>query len=159
MRTPAPGFMLASFLASALPAGSALAADTYEVSKTDATAVVGEKAHATFTIQGKNGWHVNEEAPITVKLLPSDGVTVDKPKLTRADLPEASKERAKVDVAFTASAPGAHTIGAEASFVMCQASACQPVKEKVTLALSASPPPSAAAPSKKAGGANKKPKR
>jgi hypothetical protein len=118
---------------------AAHAADTYEVSKTDVQAVVGEKGRATFTINGKNGWHVNEEAPITIKLQPSTGVSVDKPKLTRSDLAEASKDRARVDVAFTASAPGPHTIGAEASFVMCQESACQPVKEKITLALDAKP--------------------
>lgn len=126
---------------------AAHAADTYEVSKTDVKAVVGEKGRATVTIQGKNGWHVNEEAPITVKLAPSGGVSVDKPKLTRGDLAEATKDRARFDVAFTASAPGAHTIGAEASFVMCQETACQPVKEKITLALEATA--AAEAPAKK----------
>lgn len=157
MRTPSlslPRFFLT--VAAALPlwaVGTARAADTYDVSKTDGKAAIGQKASATVTIQGKNGWHVNEDAPFTVKLLPSAGVNVDKPKLTRSDLAEANKDRARFDVGFTGSAAGPHTIGAEANFVMCQASACQPVKERITLAVDIS----AAAPTPEGKSEGKKP--
>lgn len=113
----------------------ASAAETHQVTTTGARATPGQAALASVTIQGKNGWHVNEEAPISLKLAPGPGVAVDKPKLARADLAENTKDRARFDVKLTANEPGAKTVAAEANFVMCQATACQPVKETLTLAL------------------------
>jgi DsbC/DsbD-like thiol-disulfide interchange protein len=122
-------------------AGSARAEEvTHQVVAPEARAAAGEKAKATVTITGKNGWHVNEEAPISVKLAPSAGVTVDKPKLSKGDLAVRTKDEARFDVGFLAVEPGRKTIAAEASFVMCQASACKPVKEKVTLAVEVAAP-------------------
>ena len=45
----------------------------------------------------KGGWHVNDEAPISVALTTPAGVTVKKAKLTRADLAASSKESARFD--------------------------------------------------------------
>jgi hypothetical protein len=132
-------------LASTLLAGltlaplTARAADTYEVQAPPAKATVGAKAKASVTITGKNGWHVNEDAPVSVKVSPPAGVSVDKPKLTRADLAERTKDRARFDVAFTAAEPGTKTIEAEARFVMCQEQACKPVTEKISLAVEVAP--------------------
>jgi hypothetical protein len=101
-------------------AGAAIAgAETHEVKKADARATVGVKGKASVTITGKNGWKVNEEAPLTLKLAPDSGVTVDKPKLTRADAAQRTKEMARFDVGFTATEPGKKAINCEASFVMC----------------------------------------
>ena len=132
------------------------AGETHQVTATGAKATPGQAALASVTIQGKNGWHVNEEAPISLKLAPGPGVAVDKPKLARADLAENTKDRARFDVKLTANEPGAKTVEAEASFVMCQATACQPVKEKLTLALdvaaaAAAEPAKAGAPPKAKG--------
>lgn len=133
------GFLLAS-------ASTATAAESlYDVKKADTKATVGVKAITSVTIQGKNGWHVNEEAPVNVKLTPDPGVAVEKTRLTKNDLKERTNDRASFDVAFTASQPGRRTINGEASFVMCQATACKPVKEKFALALdvaAAAPAPS-----------------
>ncbi len=78
---------------------------------------------------------------------------VAKEKLTRVDLAESTKDAARFDIALTCAADaaaGRKTIDAEAKFVMCQESACKPVKETLALAIEVTPP--AVAGAKKAGG-------
>jgi len=117
--------------------GTARAADTFEIRKTDATGAVGAKSLASLTIHGKNGWHVNDEAPITIKLVAPPGVALAKPKLTKADAVEKTKDLARFDVALTAAEAGRKTVTAETSFVMCQETTCKPEKAKVELAIDA----------------------
>jgi hypothetical protein len=112
---------------------------TYDVKKDQARATVGVKGKTSVTIAARPGWHVNDQAPLTMKLIPEAGIAVDKPRLTRADLAQQSPELARFDVAFTPSEPGLKTINAEASFVMCQATTCMPVKEKIALAVEVAP--------------------
>ena len=126
----------------------AFAGDVHEVHATLAKATVGTKSAASVTLAGKNGWHLNEEFPIQLKLAPGAGVTVEKALLGRKDLAESTKESARFEVPFTASEPGNKTIDCEAHFAVCQASSCRPVTEKLVLALEVAPaaPPPAAAP-------------
>jgi hypothetical protein len=123
-----------------IAATSARAAGTnYDVKQDVTTGTVGVKGKTNVTIAARPGWHVNEEAPLTMRLMPDPGITVDKAKLTRADLAQQSKDKARFEVAFVASEPGRKTINAEASFVMCQATTCMPVKEKIALAVDVTP--------------------
>lgn len=125
-------------------AGSARADDNYEVSKTDASLAAGGKGMASVTISAKKGWHLNAEAPLTLKLVPPAGVEVDKAKLGRGDLAASNEKSARFDVGVSASEPGMKVIEAEAGFVLCQEESCRPVKEKVALAVDVtSPKPSA----------------
>jgi hypothetical protein len=112
---------------------------TYELKKADAKATVGVKGTTSVTIAARPGWHVNDQAPLTMKLTPDPGIAVDKPKLTRADLAQQSAELARFDVAFTPSQAGRKTINCEARFVMCQATTCMPVTEKIALAVEVAP--------------------
>ena len=123
-----------------LTAGVAAAAETlYEIKKTEPKVAVGATATASLTITAKAGWHVNAEAPITVALTPPAGVTVQKVKLTRADLAQSSLESARFDIPVSATEAGKKTISAEARFVLCQEQACKPVKETLALALDITP--------------------
>jgi DsbC/DsbD-like thiol-disulfide interchange protein len=123
-------------------AGSSHASDgSYDVSKTDASLTAGSKGKASVTISAKKGWHLNAEAPLTLKLLPAAGVEVDKAKLGRGDLAASNETTARFDVALTAAEPGKKTVEAEAGFVLCQEDSCRPVKEKVTLAVEVTAPP------------------
>jgi hypothetical protein len=131
------GGLLAAILGTAVPAH---ADDTYEIKKGDVKATVGAKATTSLTIAAKTGWHVNEEAPLSLKLQPDPGISIEKPKLSRADLAQNTKDLARFDVAFTATEPGKKVINGEATFVMCQASTCKPCKEKVALAIEAVAP-------------------
>jgi DsbC/DsbD-like thiol-disulfide interchange protein len=125
-------------------AGSSRATDgSYDVSKTDASLTAGTKGKASVTISAKKGWHLNAEAPLTLKLLPAAGVEVDKAKLGRSDLAASNETSARFDVAMTASEPGKKTVEAEAGFVLCQEDSCRPVKEKITFAVDVTAPPAA----------------
>ena len=105
----------------------------YAIEKSAKDATVGTASTASVAVVGKNGWHVNAEAPITLTLVADPGVALAKGKLTRADLAETSLERARFDLAFTPSTPGKKKITGDARFVMCQEQACKPVKESVVL--------------------------
>jgi hypothetical protein len=117
----------------------AQAQELHEVIAPPAQGRVGAKGRTAVTLAGKNGWHLNEQAPVTLKLTPSAGIAVDKAKLGRKDLVEDTKDRARFDIPFTAQQPGRQTIEAEAAFVVCQEAACKPVKQKVTLAVEVAP--------------------
>ncbi len=114
--------------------------DTYEIKQTDATAALGARTTATVTITSRKGWHLNHEAPLTLKLTPVPGVVFDKPKLGRADLARSTDDEARFDVGLTLSEPGKKLIDAEAGFVLCQEEACRPIKRKLTLAAEATAP-------------------
>jgi len=134
--------MLAAGLLAALlgTATQARAEETiYELKKSDVKATVGARGTTSLTIAARSGWHVNDAGPLSLKLLPGPGISVDKPRLDRPDLAQSTKDLARFDVAFTASEPGKKTINAEAVFVMCQASTCKPVKEKVAFAVDVAP--------------------
>lgn len=116
-------------------AGAARAAEPafYAIEKSATAATIGAASTASVSVVGKNGWHVNAEAPITLTLVAEPGVALAKGKLTRGDLAASSLERARFDIAFTPSTPGTKKITGDARFVMCQEQACKPVKESVIL--------------------------
>jgi hypothetical protein len=153
-----PALFCLSLVLAALPARAD--GPTHEIRKTEPKVTAGGHASASLTIAAKNGWHVNAEAPITVSLKSSDaGLTVAKEKMTRADLAESTKDAARFDIALAcaADAPaGQKTINAEAKFVMCQESACKPVKETLALAIEVTPAAGAAAGKTKPGKAKTK---
>jgi hypothetical protein len=104
---------------------------TYEIKKTVTPATAGVASKVSVSVVGKNGWHVNEEAPITAAVKADAGVTLMKDKLTRADLAESTKQSARFDIPFSAAEPGKKTITAQTRFVMCQEQACKPASETV----------------------------
>jgi hypothetical protein len=112
----------------------------HEVIAPPAQGRVGAQGRTAVTLTGKNGWHLNEQAPVTLKLTPSPGIAVEKAKLGRKDLVEDTKDKARFDIPFTAQKAGRQSIEAEASFVVCQEAACKPIKEKVTLAIEVAAP-------------------
>jgi hypothetical protein len=138
-RVLAPALLGAAGLLSRV--SPAQAEDLHEIIAIPAQGHVGSKGRTTVSLAGKNGWHLNEQAPVTLKLTPGPGISVDKQKLGRKDLVEDTKERARFEIPFLAQQQGRRTIEAEASFVICQEAACKPVKEKVTLAVVVGPAP------------------
>jgi hypothetical protein len=124
-----------------LAGGPARAAgDAYEVKSNPVKATVGEKTTASVNIATKTGWHLNEEAPFTLKLTPGQGITVEKPRLVRADLAASTDSTARFDVVLVAGKEGHGEVQADASFVICQETICRPIKEKVVISVEASPP-------------------
>lgn len=142
--------LLALALTTATATAARAADSLYEITKVEPKVVVGGTGTASLTIKVKGGgWHVNDEAPISVALTAPPGLSVKKSKLTRADLAASTRESARFDIPVSASEAGKKTLGAEAHFVLCQEQACKPVKETVTLAIEVTPPAVAKAVAKK----------
>jgi hypothetical protein len=156
MRTSHRAFVTVCCMAATALAGHGARAsdgETYAIEQSAASVAVGAPGKASLTVVGKNGWHVNAEAPITVVLKADEGITLSRSKMTRVDLVESSKERARFEVGFTSAVAGKKQILADTRFVMCQEQACKPVKETVTLALAvaeSSPTTTATSPGRKA---------
>jgi hypothetical protein len=134
---------LALALSLAAATAARAAESLYEITKIEPKVAVGATETASLTIKVKGGWHVNDEAPISVALTMPAGVTVKKEKLTRADLAASSRESARFDIPVSATEAGKKSIAAEAHFVLCQEQACKPVKETVTLAIEVTAPAAA----------------
>ena len=132
-----------------LASGAQAADGTYEVSSVPVTAAVGIPTKVGVTIRAKGGWHLNHDAPLTLKLTPSAGVRIDKPHMSRADLASSSDSAARFDVRLVLANPGKKTIEGETRFVLCQKEACRPIKEKLTLNAEATAPAKAAKKRKK----------
>ena len=111
------------------------AGELHDVTPAPGKTKAGTPGKASVTLTTKNGWKLNAEAPMSLKLAPAPGVTVDKAKFTRKDLALSTTDKARFDIGFQADAPGTKSIEAEANFVICQESACKPVKETVTVQL------------------------
>ena len=132
---------LAPCLAAACAAWLILAGATaYEVKPNHVKATLGEKASASVAIATKKGWHLNAEAPLTLKLTPDPGITVEKTRLVRADLAVSADSTARFDVALVSAKLGHGDVQAEAGFVICQETICRPIKEKVVIGVDAIPP-------------------
>jgi len=122
-----------------LAGNAAWASDnTYEVKASPVKATLGEKAIASVNFATKTGWHLNAEAPFSLKLTSGPGIAVDKPRLQRADLAASTDASARFDVALIASKEGHGEVQAEASFVICQETICRPIKEKLVIGVEAS---------------------
>jgi hypothetical protein len=112
--------------------------EAYEVKPSPVKATLGQKATATVVVATKKGWHLNAEAPLTLKLTPGPGITVEKPRLSRADLAASTDSTARFDVGLVAATAGHGDVQAEAGFVICQETLCRPIKEKVVIGVEAS---------------------
>jgi hypothetical protein len=88
-------------------------------------------------------------APNTIALTAPTGVALKKEKLTRADLAATTTDSARFDIPVSATEAGTKTINAEARFVICQESACKPVKETLAFAVEVTAPVAAASPKSK----------
>lgn len=133
---------LAALVVQLAPTASRADEKLYEIKKSEPKVATGASGTASITIATRGGWHMNAEAPITLKLSPPAGISVPKPKLGRGDLAQSTKETARFDIAFSATETGQKVIDAETHFVICQESACKPVKETLALNIEVTSPAS-----------------
>lgn len=108
--------------------------DDYELSLTESAKAlkVGDKGEFSLVIKAKNGLKIHPEAPLSLKLSASEGVTTLKNKLTREDVKknEGSTDpdlRTQID----AKAKGEQKIAGELSFFLCSKEWCERVSDKI----------------------------
>jgi len=111
---------------------SAFAADASFTVKVDAPAAkkaAPGKVHVHIT--PGSGFHMNKDYPTSVTVVAPAGVTVEKGKLTGADI-KLVEAGADFDVGFVAADVGKKSFEGELKFAVCSATSCDPKKEKLT---------------------------
>ncbi len=122
---------IAALLVTAI-AGTAFAADNYDLSIKSPAAKAKEKTTATIEIKPKGDFHMNLDYPTKLTIKAPDGVKVEKEKQLGKEAAKFDKEAAKFEVAFTADSPGKKTITGELKFAVCSADKCAPQKETIS---------------------------
>jgi len=127
---------IAALLVTAI-AGTAFAADHYDLSIKAPAAKAKEKATATVTVKAKGAMHVNVDYPTKLTLTAPEGVKLEKEKILGKEAAKFDKEELKFDVAFTTDSAGKKTINGELKFAVCDANTCNPKTEKISIEVEA----------------------
>jgi hypothetical protein len=96
------------------------------------TAKKGQRTIVKVHLTPAAGYHMNKDFPTSLALVPPQGVTLEKQKLTKADAARWEEAGGDFDVALTAADPGSKTVTGELKFAVCTATSCDPKKENVS---------------------------
>ena len=124
----------AALLAPAARAGEPAAG--FSVVTAPLAAKVGQAATTQVVIKAAPGYHINKEFPTSLKLDPTAGIDIPKPKLSKADA-KLSESEGSFEVALTAREAGKKTIAGTLAFAVCTATTCDPQRVKVAIAVDA----------------------
>ncbi len=121
----------------AAPAGPEVVRDTYALVARPESAgySAGQLGQFEIVLEGRSGWHVNQEYPISVELSGPDDVKFAKSRLERADAAEFGEPKARFAVAVTPGAAGEQPVRAHVAFAMCSAENCTMHDETLALVL------------------------
>ncbi len=130
-------FAIAALFVAALT-GTAVAADSYDLSVNAPASKVNEKAVAKVSVQTKGDWHVNKEYPHKLTLEAPEGVKIEKAKLTAKEASKFDDKQLAFDVAYTVAKAGKTEIKGTLKFATCQGeSACVQKTENIVISVSA----------------------
>lgn len=122
-------------VAPAEPAGPRLARDQFNLeAATDGPLRVGQLGQVKITLTGRNGWHVNQDYPVSVELTAPASVSLAKARLERADATAFDQTHFEFSAPVTPSAAGDAEIRAVVSFAVCTDANCAPYTETLALA-------------------------
>lgn len=117
-------------------AGTAAADGNFAITAAPQGAVaVGAAGRAEVTLEGRNGYHVNQEYPIQLTLRPPAGVEVAKTTLAREDASTFEEARAVFPVTFTPRESGHKEFSGELSFSVCNPQNCLMERRPVTFSV------------------------
>jgi hypothetical protein len=92
----------------------------------------GAQGKVTVHINPKGGAEIHKEAPISLALVASDGLTLAKSKFGRGEVKMAGND-ASFEIPFTAAAPGKSSIEATLRFYICTDKTCAQQERKASL--------------------------
>lgn len=123
--------------AEAEPAGPEVVRDSYAlVARPEPEGYSsGQLGQFEIVLEGRSGWHLNQEYPITVELSGAESVRFEKSRLERADAAEFGEPKARFAVAVTPTAAGDQPVRAHVAFAMCTAENCTMHDETLALVL------------------------
>jgi hypothetical protein len=113
-------------------AGTALAADNYDLSINKPAAKAKSRAVARISVRPKGAFHVNTEYPAKLTVAAPAGVSLEKEKQTGKEAAKLAKDALEFEVAFTADAAGTKSFTGELKFAVCTDTECKPTTEKVS---------------------------
>jgi hypothetical protein len=96
---------------------------------------VGGQARAEVSLEARNGYHVNQEYPIELRVQAPAGVELAKARLARADASTFDEARAVFPVVFTPREAGHEEFTGELRFSVCNAQNCLLERRPVTFAV------------------------
>jgi hypothetical protein len=95
----------------------------------------GQKGVARIHIAPGAGFHMNRDYPMVVSVVAPAGLAIERPKQTAKDAVKLEEAGVDFDVAYTASEAGAKLVTGELKFAVCNASSCDPKKEKLSFTI------------------------
>ena len=96
---------------------------------------VGGEARTEVSLEGRNGYHVNQEYPIELRIEAPPGVELAKTRFVRADASVFEEARAVFPVVFTPRDPGRKEFTGELSFSVCNPQNCLLERRPVVFAV------------------------
>lgn len=135
---PAPSEPPAAPVAApAAPAGPRIEQESFVLEATPDAAgyIAGQAGRFSIRLEPRNGWHVNQEFPVEIVLDAPAELGVAKSRLARADAAAFDERQFRYDVAFTPSAAGQRTVGADVRFAICTDENCLPQSARLALAV------------------------
>jgi len=116
------------------PAGPSVTRDQFElVATTDGPLTSGQLGQVKITLRGRNGWHVNQDYPVSVELTAPATVALAKARLERADATAFDEAHFEFSAPVTPSAAGPAQVRATVSFAVCTDANCAPYTENLAL--------------------------
>lgn len=121
--------------APAEPPGPRVTRPQFElVAETDGPLTAGQLGQLKIRLTGRNGWHVNEDYPVSVELTAPPTMTLAKSRLERGDAAVFEASRFEFSAPVTPSAAGSAEVRAVVSFAVCTEANCAPYTETLALA-------------------------
>jgi len=96
---------------------------------------VGGQGRTEVSLEGRNGYHVNQEYPIELRVQAPPGVELAKASFARADASVFEEARAVFPVVFTPREAGRKEFTGELSFSVCNEQNCLMERRPVTFAV------------------------
>lgn len=104
------------------------------------TLQVGTRGMLQLSLRALNGLKLHREAPLELRLSPSEGLVVVSPKLTRGDATEPEPGLLRFETPVDASRTGPQRVDVELSFFLCTDAWCQRMTDRSSIAIEVTPP-------------------
>ncbi|MFO0693516.1 MAG: protein-disulfide reductase DsbD family protein [Polyangiales bacterium] len=129
--TPAPPAPAAP----AAPAGPRVDRDNFQLAAaTDGAALhAGQLGQVKITLTARNGWHVNQDFPVSVEVSGPSSLSFPKARLERGDAAAFDEAHFEFQVPVTPGAAGEQELRAKVAFAICTETNCLPQEEQLAL--------------------------
>lgn len=118
------------------------AAKSYAIDLSGSTRAlaVGERGAVVVVIRFQPGVHAQAQAPLRATLTASPGVALARDRLGWPDVAGPASESPRLEVPFTAVAPGAQTVKVRLEFFACSSSWCAKQDREAVLSVAVAKP-------------------